>query len=455
MQKLKKVRLRSKEERRFRAGHPWVFSNELQESPKSLVMGEVIELQDSGGAFLAYGFGNPHSLISFRELSRKPEGAPFEGGRVSPEFFTERFLAAGAFRRSWFSPGQSHRMIFGEADGLSGLIIDRFEGERSVVDVVQPHSAGMDLNLDSILEALVKCRSSGGNSSHFAILRRDASSREKEGIERFPVEVRDLKTGSQVTVLEPFRNFRFQVSGIMGSSLWLSADLVSGQKTGFFFDQLQNIRLLETLVLRKTRNDRASSAGKGASVPFRILDLCSYVGQWSTHLLQTLSERECLPAEFTCVDASAPALEFARGNLKAVAASFGIEDKVTMSAVKADVLEPLPGIPSAGYEIVIADPPAFIKNRKSIPQGKQAYLRLFQTAIEKTAQGGLVVCCSCSQLLSHEEFLEVLSKASRRSGRTVRWLAEGSPSFDHFTNPAFPEGQYLKCLIGQVDAVEP
>jgi 23S rRNA (cytosine1962-C5)-methyltransferase len=451
MEKLKKIRLRSKEERRFRSGHPWVFSNELQDSPKNLVTGEVIELQDAGGGFLAWGFGNPHSLISFRELSRVPDGSPFAGGRVSSGFFRERFVRAAAFRRSWFSPGQSHRMIHGEADGLSGLIIDRFEGDRCIVDVVQPHSAGMDLNLDAILEALRG--SASGVSSHFAILRRDASSREKEGIERFPVEVRDLASGAVVTDLEPFRKFGFQVSGIMGSSLRLSADLVSGQKTGFFFDQLQNIRLLETLVLRKTRNDRNSGGAERGSVPFRVLDLCSYVGQWSAHLLQTLSERECLPAEFTCVDASAPALELARRNLESAAATFGVLDRTGTITLKGDVLESLPGIPDLGYDIVIADPPAFIKNRKSIPQGKQAYSRLFQTAIEKTAKGGLVVCCSCSQLLSRQEFIEVLSKASKRSGRTVRWISEGSPSFDHFTNPAFPEGHYLKCLIGQVDEV--
>jgi 23S rRNA (cytosine1962-C5)-methyltransferase len=453
MEKLKKIRLRAKEERRFRAGHPWVFSNELQESPKSLTMGEVVELQDAGGAFLAYGFGNPHSLISFRELSREADASFFGAGRVSPEFFKEKIRRAQAFRRSWFAPDQSHRMIYGEADGLSGLVVDRFHGDRVLVDVVQPHSAGMDLNLDSILSALREGGADSEGFSHYAILRRDASSREKEGIERLPVSVLDLKSGVAVANLDPFKNFRFRVSGIMGSSLSLSADLVSGQKTGFFFDQLQNIRLLETMVLRKTRNDRSPSSATGEAEPFRVLDLCSYVGQWSTHLLQTLSEREALPAEFTCVDASAAALEFARSNLESSAASYRIQDQIKVVTVKTDVLESLPGIQDQGYGIVIADPPAFIKNRKSIPQGKQAYVQLFQSAIEKTKKGGLVVCCSCSQLLSHEDFIEVLAKATRRSRRTVRWLAEGSPSFDHFTKLSFQEGHYLKCFIGQVDEI--
>jgi len=457
MEKLKKIRLRSKEERRFRSGHPWVFSNELQESPKTLQMGEVVELQDAGGAFLAYGFANPHSLISFRELSRNKEDPFFSSGEVNSDYFKSRFELAQEFRKSWFSPDQSHRFIYGEADGLSGLIIDRFMGRGNRVDVIQPHSAGMDRSLDAILRALKDWdRDHAFGGSHFVILRRDASSREKEGITKEPVVVLNLRTGEPVLDLEPFRNFQFLVSGIMGSSLSLHADLVSGQKTGFFFDQLQNIRLLETLLLRKIRNDRnggGANARKGGKASYRVLDLCSYVGQWSAHLMQTLFERESLPAEFTCVDASATALEFARQNLMATASEFKIEDQVKIHAIKADVLEPLIGVPESGYELVIADPPAFIKNRKSIPQGKQAYVQLFQTAIEKTAPGGLVVCCSCSQLLSTEDFREVLGKASRRSKRRVRWLAQGSPSFDHFTRLEFQEGHYLKSFIGQVDEV--
>ncbi|MBU6153704.1 MAG: hypothetical protein KGP28_05320 [Bdellovibrionales bacterium] len=459
MEKLKKIRLRAKEERRFRSGHPWVFSNELQESPKNLVMGEVVELQDAGGRFLAFGFGNPHSLISFRELSRENDSSFFSEGLVNAGFFSRHFERARQFRRSWFSADQSHRMIYGEADGLSGLIIDRFCGESGFVDVIQPHSAGMDLNLDSIMAALAisdaQLATGGRGIPHFAVLRRDASSREKEGLDRHPVVVKDLRTGKEVLDVEFLRNYRFRVSGIMGSSLFLSADLVSGQKTGFFFDQLQNIRLLETLLLRKTRNDRnrGRPASEGDANPFKVLDLCSYVGQWSTHLLQTLQEREVLPAEFICVDSSAAALEFAGLNLQRQADSVGGKAQVSIRTLKADVLDPLPGVLDQGFEIVIADPPAFIKNRKSIPQGKQAYSQLFQTAIEKTAPGGLVVCCSCSQLLSPGDFVEVLSKASRRSGRRVRWLAQGSPSFDHFMNLSFQEGHYLKCFIGQVDEV--
>ena len=449
MQKMKSIRLKSKEERRFRQGHPWVFSNELQESPKNLEMGEVVELCESGGGFLAYGFANPHSLISFRELSRDSKESGLSPKKVEAGYFKKRIEDAWAFRKSWFSENQSFRLVYGEADGLSGLIIDRFFGQTGVVYVIQPHSAGMDLNLESVISALrsgISCDPAGWN--RFAILRRDASSREKEGISKESTKVVHLDSGVEVMDLEPFRNFTFNVSGIMASTLSLSCDLVGGQKTGFFFDQLQNIRLLETLLLRKLRNDRVSQRNSEA---YRILDLCSYVGQWSVHLLQTLSEREVLPAEITCVDASESALTLARKNIETAAESWRVKDRLKVRTVKADVLEPMNDLALRGFDLVIADPPAFIKNRKSIPQGKQAYVQLFQAAIEKTKPGGLVVCCSCSQLLSHEDFVEVLGKATRRSKRKVRWLLEGSPSFDHFTRLDFEQGHYLKCFIAQVE----
>jgi 23S rRNA (cytosine1962-C5)-methyltransferase len=236
----------------------------------------------------------------------------------------------------------------------------------------------------------------------------------------------------------------------MGSVITLSADLASGQKTGFFFDQLQNIRLLETLLLRKLKNDRVLNA---RSHEFSVLDLCSYVGQWSAHLVQPLAEREALPAEFVCVDASEAALKFAQENVRAVADSSGASVNVRVRTLQADVLGALPGVADRSFDVVIADPPAFIKSRKSLPQGKQAYVQLFQTAISKVRPGGLVVCCSCSQLLGTEEFKEILGKASRRSGRKVRWIAEGAPSVDHFIRLEFQEGHYLKCRIAQVDSV--
>ena len=444
MNKIRSIRLKNKEERRFKQGHPWVFSNELQESPKGMSLGEVLELCDAGGAFLAYGFGNPQSLISFRELTREKNAEHIhpENGLQS-NFFYERIRQALQFRKHWFKTQDSFRLIYGEADGLSGLIIDRFVSEAQTVYVVQPHAAGMDKYVPLITEALAKLTGELEEKDALMVLRRDAGSREREGLTKeTPVAMR-LNDQSEISELNSLQAFRFQVPGPEQKSLSLTTDLISGQKTGFFFDQLENIRLTQNLLVRKLSLKPRKN--------LKILDLCSYIGQWSVQIAATLKNADCETVHITAVDSSQSALRAARENIET---AFGKGTGVEAETLKADVLEPLTTLKAASFDVVIADPPAFIKNRKSIPQGKQAYANLFQAAIEKTAPNGLVVCCSCSQLLSHEEFLEVLGKASRRSGRKVRWLTEGSPSFDHFSRLEFQEGNYLKCFIGQVSSLD-
>lgn len=433
---VKKIRLKSKEERRFKQGHPWVFSNELQESPKSVEVGELVELCDAGGAFLAYGFGNPNSLISFRELTREQNSKHIKDGKLSATFFVDRFERAMKFRKSWFKLNESFRLIYGEADGLSGLIIDRFVGPKQVVYVVQPHASGMDKNLELIREALKTL--SEGLEDHYAhlIIRRDASSREREGLTKDAPEVMTI-TGAKPKeeLLEQLTRFSFRVPNEYGAELMISADLIGGQKTGFFFDQLQNIKRLESVVKEKLKLNPVTN--------FKVLDLCAYVGQWGAHLGRMIETTPAGHMSYVAVDVSEKALQFVKMNVKAT--------HIGAETVKADVLEPIEALAQRTFDLVIADPPAFIKNRKSIPQGKQAYVQLYQTAIEKTQAGGLVIACSCSQLLSHEEFLECLGKATRRSKKTVRWLSQGSPSFDHFARLDFQEGHYLKSFIGQVE----
>jgi 23S rRNA (cytosine1962-C5)-methyltransferase len=469
---MKKWRLQSKHERRYKQGHPWVYSNELQDSPKGVEAGEVVELQDAGGKFLAYGIANSASLIAFRTLSRSSdEEMLFDGSAISPEFFFRRFSDAARFRQSWFGADQSYRLLYGEVDGCPGLVIDRYVGRpvgegagekpaagaasaspRTVVYAVQPHSAGMDRALPAICDALSRLSAESGDPKNAVVVaRRDAGSREREGLEKLPTVLLDLHTGEEIAQPDAYRNFLFTVAGVMGSTVELFADLVGGQKTGFFLDQLQNIKLVEGLLLRKIRNDRP----KG----LRLLDLCSYVGQWSVHLSQTAIEREALPLSITLVDASETALGFAEKNMQHLIARYARENssvtqQVKVERLKADVLEPMPELPERAYDIVIADPPALIKNRKHLPQGQAAYVSLMQTAISKVKPGGLIVACSCSQLLSTDDFKVVLDKAGRRSGRTVRWVAQGSPSVDHFNLMQFSEGHYLKCYIGQVELPE-
>ncbi len=442
MSTMKQWRLKSKEERRFKQGHPWVYSNELQESPKGIETGEMLQLNDAGGAFLAYGFGNPGSLIAFRTLSREKQEVA-DPVSLLPKIISENLARAFQFRKQWFSLSQSFRLVFGENDDLPGLVIDRYFGKHAVY-VVQPHSAGMDKHLAIITEALAKISKDLGESPDTKVIyRRDAGSREREGLSKEPTEVRFLHTGKMVESFDSYREFSFQLQSLMAREVTLTVDLIAGQKTGFFFDQAQNVKLVQILLLRKLRYQEKPLK------KYELLDLCSYVGQWSVQLSQVFQEKK-LPLMITAVDASDSALKFAEKNVKKNSIEAG-SSEVQFNRLKADVLEPMAGLQDKNFEVVVADPPAFIKNRKTIPQGKHAYVQLFTTAIQKTAVNGLVVCCSCSQLLSAEDMKEVLQKASRRSGRKVRWLAQGSPSVDHFTKAEFEEGHYLKCWVGSVE----
>ena len=439
---MKQWRLKSKEERRFKQGHPWVYSNELQESPKGIQAGEMVQVSDAGGLFLAYGFGNPNSLIAFRTLSREKQENP-DSDFLLRKIIGENLLRAFNFRKQWFSLSQSFRLVFGENDDLPGLVIDRYVGKHPVY-VVQPHSAGMDLHLPIITESLAKISKDLGESPDTKVIyRRDAGSREREGLSKEPTEVKFLHTGKLVESNDAYREFAFQLQSIMNREVTLKVDLISGQKTGFFFDQASNVKLVQIMLLRKLRYQEKQSK------KFEMLDLCSYVGQWSVQLSQIFQEKE-IPVMITAVDASDTALKFAEMNVKQNTNAPG-SSEVKFNRLKADVLEPMGGLQDKNFEVVIADPPAFIKNRKSIPQGKHAYVQLFTTAIQKTAPNGLVVCCSCSQLLSPEDMKDVLQKAARRSGRKVRWLAQGSPSIDHFSKAEFEEGHYLKSWIGSVE----
>jgi 23S rRNA (cytosine1962-C5)-methyltransferase len=412
-------RLRKGADRRFRAGHPWVYSNELQESPKGVAPGEVVELADAGGAFLARGHGNPSSLIAFRVLSRDPA----ELDPAGPVALAARLTRAGALRAQLGFSGVSARLCFGEADGLPGLIVDSYVlADGSHVLVLAAHSAGMDRALAEHLEALVAaaCAARGADPGATAVvLRNDVQVRKLEGLE--VPEPRVVRTPGGVELAR---------ASIRTAAGTLETDLAAGQKTGFFLDQAENLALA-------ARHLGRLSPAPGA--PLRILDLCCYVGQWSAGLARAFRAAGH-PVAVTLVDSSARALEVAARNVEAAGA--------TAEPIKGDVLRDLAAISGDAYDLVVADPPALIQRRKDVPQGSHAYLQLDTQAIRLVRPGGGVVACSCSALFEEEVFVQTLAKASRRAGKPVRWIARGGQAPDHPVLMEFPEGRYLKCWIG-------
>jgi 23S rRNA (cytosine1962-C5)-methyltransferase len=439
-------KLQPKADRRFRSGHPWVYSNELAGSPKGLEPGSRVELQDASGQFLAWGYGNPHSLISFRQLGRTPQAERL----TDVDFLATRLRECFELRHTLGLTEASYRLCFGEADRLPGLVIDRFllEDGRSQVFVVQPHTAGADRWMAAIpetLERLVReVAPSGADAwSHTRIVERaDLAVRKLEGIEpREPRILRDAGGGK----LDGAR-IRVQSAFTRSGFVLFDCDLESGQKTGFFLDQRAGTRMAAEAAQHALRGRKGDSR-----TPFRILDLCCYVGQWSVTVVSALHALDPeQPLEVVLVDVSTDALQRARANVERLAEG---GRSVQVRVVRQDVFDALRGevLADEAFDLVVADPPALIKGRKDLGPGEHAYLQLNTLAMRKAAPGALYVACSCSALLEEEALIGVLARASSRSRRGVRWFARSFQGPDHPVLAEFPEGRYLKTLLGWVE----
>ena len=429
-------RLKKGFDRRFRGGHPWVYSNELMGKPTGIQPGASVELQDSSGNFLARGYGNPHSLIAFRSLTRDLTCTdPY-----SDERFLQILKKAGSLREQTGYQDVSHRMLFGEADFVPGLILDRYLTNEAQVFVVQAHTAGAQRwvsrveHLLSVWSDKINCpawkpeiNSAERWRRTAIVLRNDLGVRVLEGLKEEEPQV--LKKSAFIEL----ETADIRVRSASGNKpVLFRVNLLKGQKTGFFLDQYSNVEL----AISRTRPHLLSM-----QEPIRILDLCTYVGQWSTQFVQMLSFAK-KKSEITLVDRSAQALELAELNVRRVGA-----DQVR--SVRGDILSDLQQFQDREFDLVISDPPALIQNRKSIPAGTHAYLQLATQALRVVKVDGWVISCSCSALLEEESFHQLLSKAALRNQRTVQWVARGGLSADHPTLSEFPEGRYLKAWMGR------
>lgn len=429
--------LKRGEDRRLRSGHPWVFSNELTSSPKGLPPGDMIEIVDQKGHFVARGYGNPHSLIAFRSLSWV-EG---EKDVLTENFFVNRLIRSWQVR-ALSGLERSFRLCYGEADGLPGLVIDRYCTRFGLVFAVQVLTAGMQKWFlpicESVFQALIDKLCLNGtidevNKKFAIVIRNDVNIRKLEGLEVEEPQV--LFNGLGVDL----KNIEISIdSNAEGDSVWMSVDLEGGQKTGFFLDQRGNIfEVIDYL--------------KKSKLPFKetkrvkILDLCCYVGHWSTQLVRFFRSQgvEC---EVTLLDISKDALKFAEANVKKVATS-----DTKINVIQSDVLNSLEQLKDGEFDIVISDPPAFIKAKKDIPTGSHAYLKMNTHAFRLATHKGIVVSCSCSGLMEWDNFRDILRKAQARQSLMLPSVVHGGHSVDHPIIMSFPEGIYLK-MIGHLKA---
>lgn len=428
-------RLRTGADKRIRSGHPWVFSNELAESPKGLPPGSAVELQDAKGAFLARGYGNPHSLIAFRALSFNSQ----DKEPTSLDFLQNKVLNSWKVRKAAGFRG-SFRLAFGESDYIPGLVLDYYvveqKGQKAQVFAAQLVTAGMNealKNVEEFFKGLVEKAKAQG-LSEFAwektavVVRNDVNIRKLEGLNvEEPKVIKDL-ADFDLNDVEILLNAATD-SGVVH----MSCDLKEGQKTGFFLDQTHNIHLAVELYKNWALTQEKRK--------LRVLDLCCYVGHWSTQITRALRAAG-FEVEVSLVDVSKSALAFAKKNAEREGAEVIVHEM--------DVSTGLGELPSTHYDIVIADPPAFIKSKKDIPVGKHAYLKMNTQAFRVVKKNGFVASCSCSGLLEEEEFRDAIRKASLRNFSEVRSVLRGGHAADHPTLMQFPEGFYLKMYVHYV-----
>ena len=391
------LRLKRGEERRLRAGHLWVYSNEVdtKHSPlKGLEPGGEVVIEDHRGRALGRAYANPESLICARLFSRKAEQS------LSRSFLKKRIAAALEMRERLF-PARSYRLVFGEGDGLPGLIVDRFGDDL----VLQSGTAGMDRALDDVahvLEAVCQPRS--------LVAKNDAGVRRLEGLES---EIR-------VLVGDMPEHLALEENGLP-----FEAPVEDGQKTGWFYDHRAARRRLPAL-----------------SRDMRVLDVFSYCGAWGV----TAAAHGA--AGVRCVDSSASALAFARRN----AERNTVADRV--ETVQADAVTAMKEMAAAGerYDLVILDPPSFIKRRKDFRNGLAGYHNINELAMRLLEPGGYLVSASCSMHLSREKLLDVVRASGRHIDRFVQVLAGDGQSEDHPVHPAIAETAYLKSWLCRVTA---
>jgi len=389
------LRLKRNEDRRLNAGHLWIFSNEVDTQQTALNKfkpGDWARVLAHNDRALGLAYVNPQSLICARLLSTwSMPNTAWLAARMR--------IALGLRERLYAKP--YYRLIFGESDGLPGLIVDRY----GATVVVQIGTAGMERLKSQIQEALievVRCEA--------VLYKNDGSARELEGLPSY-VETGYGRIGDLVQVDED--GLKFQVP------------LAAGQKTGWFFDQAANRRALPQYMAR------------GA----RVLDVFSYVGAWGVRALQA-GAREVL-----CVDSSAAALELAAGNAAANSGTHGNKLQ-TVKGDAFDVLEEL-GLKGERFDVVVIDPPAFAKRRKDLPKALAAYKRLNQLAMQLIGDG-ILVSCSCSFHVSAEDLQDAIAKAARSAQKHLQILQMGGQAADHPVHPAIPETRYLKAYFCRV-----
>jgi len=392
---LPSLRLKANADRRLRAGHLWVYSNEVDTAATPLagfVAGDQAVLEAAGGKPLGIVGVSPNNLICARLLSRDLKHI------LDKSLLVHRIQVALSLRDRLFDQ-PCYRLIYGDSDLLPGLVVDRFHDHL----VVQLASATMERNKDAVLEALVQVLKPRG-----VLWKNDSSARDAEGLERY-VDTAFGVVPEWVALEE--------------NGVKFEAPVLQGQKTGWFYDHRMNRARLAPYVKGK-----------------RVLDLFSYIGGWGVQAAAFGA------SEVFCVDASTFALDGVERN----AALNGVAEKMT--CVEGDAFEAMKELKNAEerFDVVITDPPAFIKRKKDIKNGEGAYRRLNEAAMRLLNKDGILVSASCSMHLEEDHLQNILLGSARHLDRNIQLLERGGQGPDHPVHPAIPETRYIKSITCRI-----
>lgn len=386
-----------------RGGHPWVFSEAIAQDANG-EPGMLVELQAYNGVPLGIGTWNSHSSIRVRLLTHRIDE------KIDEAFFIHRLAQLHTWKTSRL-PKQTtgYRLVHAEADGIPGLIIDRFAN----CYVFQLHTAGTELLRETIIKSLHAFHQSISSDPCTIVERSDLDVRRQEGLHTQPIEVHQGEISNPIL---------FQEDGIT-----FSADVLKGQKTGFFLDQ------------REARI-RLQSYAKGK----RVMNLFGYTGAFSLHAAKAGA------AFVNTVDISHAALEIAEQQF--TQNGYDTTNEERMSFLEADVFDLMEekSLPQGPYDILICDPPALTKDARHLPQAIKAYTYLNERCLDHLQPGGILVTSSCSGRLTPEDFRSLLRIAAGRAKRDIRLLDWITQPIDHAERLAFPEGRYLKTAFLEV-----
>jgi 23S rRNA (cytosine1962-C5)-methyltransferase len=449
------VYLHKKRKRRLEGSHPWVFASEIERVEGNPAPGEMVSIHNHAGMYLASGYYNAQSQITVRIMSYS------EIGDTNTAFFAERFRRAKEHRGRFVPDENSYRLVFGEADFLPGLIVDKFED----ILVVQILTLGMDVRREQITAALVEVFQPKGIYE-----RSDVSIRKLEGLE----EVKGVLYGDCLQHIQVTEN-----------GLKLEIDIIEGQKTGYFFDQRENRASIAPLMkgwgsrsgieLKDVETENGehkllpvNANGKVVTFPLwdgaTVLECFSHTGSFTLNACKYGAKR------VTCLDISEHAIESARRNVElngfedrvefVVADAFeylreqakGVEERKRRSDAGSGKIDTSKPIASSGrtWDVVILDPPAFAKTRGAVEGACRGYKDINLQGMKLVNEGGYLVTASCSYHMKPELFLETIHAAATDARKVLRLVDFRAAGKDHPRILGVDEGNYLKFAIFEV-----